>query len=84
MPIGLIAIVYESRPNVTVDAAVLALKAGNGAVLRGGKESLATNACLAGLITEAMESRVCAPRERCSSCHARPRRNPDPEAQHRS
>ena len=45
VPIGTIAIVYESRPNVTVEAAVLALKAGNGAVLRGGKESLATNRC---------------------------------------
>ncbi len=55
VPIGTIAIVYESRPNVTVEAAVLALKAGNGAVLRGGKESLATNRMLADLIGEAME-----------------------------
>ncbi len=55
VPIGTIAIVYESRPNVTVEAAVLALKAGNGAVLRGGKESLATNRMLADLIAQAME-----------------------------
>jgi glutamate-5-semialdehyde dehydrogenase len=55
VPIGTIAIVYESRPNVTVEAGVLALKAGNGAVLRGGKESLITNRMLAGLIAEAME-----------------------------
>ncbi len=55
VPIGTIAIVYESRPNVTVEAAVLALKAGNGAVLRGGKESLATNCLLADLIAQAME-----------------------------
>ena len=55
LSIGTIAIVYESRPNVTVEAAVLALKAGNGAVLRGGKESLATNRMLADLIGEAME-----------------------------
>lgn len=55
VPLGTIAIVYESRPNVTVEAAVLALKAGNGAVLRGGKESLATNRMLADLIGEAME-----------------------------
>lgn len=55
VPIGTIAIVYESRPNVTVEAAVLALKAGNGAVLRGGKESLATNRLLADLIAQAME-----------------------------
>ena len=44
VPIGVIAIIYESRPNVTVDAAVLALKAGNAVVLRGGREALATNA----------------------------------------
>jgi glutamate-5-semialdehyde dehydrogenase len=56
VPIGLIAIIYESRPNVTVDAAVLALKAGNAVVLRGGKEALATNACLAGLVTGALKS----------------------------
>ncbi len=55
VPIGTIAIVYESRPNVTVEAAVLALKAGNGAVLRGGKEALATNRLLADLIAQAME-----------------------------
>jgi glutamate-5-semialdehyde dehydrogenase len=55
VPIGTIAIVYESRPNVTVEAAALAFKAGNGAVLRGGKESLVTNGMLAGLIGAAME-----------------------------
>ncbi len=55
VPIGTIAVVYESRPNVTVEAAVLALKAGNGAVLRGGKESLATNRLLAELTAAAME-----------------------------
>ena len=62
VPIGTIAIVYESRPNVTVEAAVLVLKAGNGAVLRGGKESLVTNRMLAGLIGAAMEQ-AGAPRE---------------------
>ncbi len=54
VPIGTIAIVYESRPNVTIEAAALALKAGNGAVLRGGKESLVTNRMLAELIGESM------------------------------
>src|SRR5580692_5955873 len=43
VPIGVIAIIYESRPNVTVDAGVLALKAGNAVVLRGGKEALGSN-----------------------------------------
>ena len=56
VPIGVIAIIYESRPNVTVDAGVLGLKAGNAVVLRGGKEALASNALLAGLIARALES----------------------------
>lgn len=55
VPIGLIAIIYESRPNVTVDAAALCLKAGNAVVLRGGKEALASNACLAGLVASALK-----------------------------
>ena len=54
-PIGVIAIVYESRPNVTVDAGVLGLKAGNAVVLRGGKEALNSNAFLVGLIGRALE-----------------------------
>jgi glutamate-5-semialdehyde dehydrogenase len=56
VPIGVIAVIYESRPNVTVDAGVLGLKAGNAVVLRGGKEALASNAFLAGLIVRALES----------------------------
>jgi glutamate-5-semialdehyde dehydrogenase len=56
VPIGVIAIIYESRPNVTVDAGVLALKAGNAVVLRGGKEALSSNAFLAGLIIKALEA----------------------------
>src|SRR5512146_390454 len=55
VPIGVIAIVYESRPNVTVDAGVLGLKAGNAVVLRGGKEAIGSNAFLAGLIIRALE-----------------------------
>ncbi|MGO9450932.1 MAG: glutamate-5-semialdehyde dehydrogenase [Candidatus Binataceae bacterium] len=54
VPLGLIAIIYESRPNVTVDAASLCLKSGNAVVLRGGSEALAANTCLAGLITKAL------------------------------
>jgi glutamate-5-semialdehyde dehydrogenase len=45
-PLGVIAIIYESRPNVTSDAAVLALKSGNAAVLRGGKEAFRSNAAI--------------------------------------
>jgi glutamate-5-semialdehyde dehydrogenase len=46
VPFGVIGIVYESRPNVTIDTAVLALKSGNAIVLRGGKEAAHTNQCL--------------------------------------
>ncbi|MEO0412295.1 MAG: glutamate-5-semialdehyde dehydrogenase [Pseudomonadota bacterium] len=46
VPIGLIGVIYESRPNVTVDAAALCLKAGNAVLLRGGKESLNSAAAL--------------------------------------
>jgi glutamate-5-semialdehyde dehydrogenase len=54
VPIGVIAIIYESRPNVTIDAGVLGLKAGNAVVLRGGKEAIASNAMLADLIGRAL------------------------------
>jgi glutamate-5-semialdehyde dehydrogenase len=47
VPLGVVAIVYEARPNVTIDAIALALKAGNAVVLRGGKEAARSNACLA-------------------------------------
>ena len=47
VPIGVIAIIYEARPNVTVDAAGLCLKAGNAVVLRGGSEAIRSNLCLA-------------------------------------
>ncbi len=46
VPLGVVGIIYESRPNVTVDTAVLALKTGNAIVLRGGKEATRSSACL--------------------------------------
>ena len=46
VPLGVVGIIYESRPNVTVDTAVLALKTGNAIVLRGGKEAAQSNLCL--------------------------------------
>jgi glutamate-5-semialdehyde dehydrogenase len=54
VPIGVVAIIYESRPNVTVDAGVLGFKAGNAVVLRGGREVLSTNAVLAELIAKSL------------------------------
>ena len=56
VPLGVIAMIYESRPNVTIDAGVLCLKAGNAAVLRGGKEAIETNAYLADLIGAALKT----------------------------
>lgn len=52
VPLGVVGIVYESRPNVTVDAAVLAFKTGNSVVLRGGKEAAKSNAVLAGILAD--------------------------------
>ncbi len=55
-PLGVIGIIFESRPNVTVDAAVLCLKSGNAVILRGGKEAINSNKCLASLMQDAIES----------------------------
>jgi len=54
VPIGVIGIIYEARPNVTVDCAALCLKSGNAAILRGGKECFHTNTALAALVGEAI------------------------------
>lgn len=54
VPIGVIGIIYESRPNVTVDCAVLCLKSGNACILRGGKEAFHSNTVLASIIQEAL------------------------------
>src|ERR1700756_2970301 len=51
VPLGVVGIIYESRPNVTVDTAVLALKTGNAIVLRGGKEAAQSNHCLAEIMS---------------------------------
>ncbi len=56
VPIGVVAIVYEARPNVTIDAAALCLKSGNAAVLRGSRSAAASNAVLAGIFAEAVEA----------------------------
>ncbi len=56
VPLGVIGIIYEARPNVTIDAAALCLKSGNAAILRGGSEALNCNLLLANLIGEALQS----------------------------
>lgn len=55
VPLGTIGIIFESRPNVTVDAAVLCLKTGNTVILRGGKEAYNSNKCLCEIMRNAIE-----------------------------
>lgn len=55
VPVGVVAVIYESRPNVTVDIAALCIKSGNAAVLRGGKESINSNRALYAVIRSSIE-----------------------------
>ncbi len=56
VPMGVIGIIYEARPNVTADATVLCLKSGNAVILRGGKEAINSNKCIAEIMRDAIES----------------------------
>lgn len=56
VPMGTIAVIYEARPNVTIDAAALCLKSGNAVILRGGKEAINSNIATAGIMREAIKS----------------------------
>ena len=56
VPLGVIGIIYESRPNVTVDAAALCLKSGNACILRGGSEALHSNQAIAACITQGLSA----------------------------
>ncbi|HUN91091.1 MAG TPA: glutamate-5-semialdehyde dehydrogenase [Burkholderiaceae bacterium] len=55
VPIGVIAIIYESRPNVTIDAAGLCIKSGNASILRGGSEAIESNRALAALVGDGLQ-----------------------------
>lgn len=55
VPLGVIGIIYEARPNVTSDAAALCLKSGNAVILRGGKEAINSNKCIADIMRNAIE-----------------------------
>ena len=55
VPLGVIGIIYEARPNVTSDAAALAIKAGNAVILRGGKEAFSSNSVIMDIMREAIE-----------------------------
>ncbi|GAA5098206.1 glutamate-5-semialdehyde dehydrogenase [Wohlfahrtiimonas larvae] len=54
VPLGVIGIIYEARPNVTIDAAALCIKSGNAAILRGGSDAFHTNQCLAKILQNAL------------------------------
>ena len=54
MPIGVIGMIYESRPNVTIDAAGLSIKSGNSIILRGGSESINSNLALSSIIKQSL------------------------------
>jgi glutamate-5-semialdehyde dehydrogenase len=56
VPLGVIGIIYEARPNVTADAAALCLKSGNAAILRGGSEAIRSNRAIAALVQEGLAS----------------------------
>ncbi|UCV07365.1 glutamate-5-semialdehyde dehydrogenase [Dechloromonas denitrificans] len=56
VPLGVIGIIYEARPNVTADAAALCLKSGNAAILRGGSEAINCNRAIAALVHEALQA----------------------------
>ena len=56
VPLGVVGIIYEARPNVTVDAAALCLKSGNAVILRGGKEAIGSNRTAVAIMRDALES----------------------------
>ncbi len=74
VPLGVIGIIYESRPNVTVDAAALCIKSGNAAILRGGSEAIACNRLLARLVADALAAVELAARRGPARRHDRPQR----------
>lgn len=61
VPMGVVGVIYESRPNVTIDVASLCLRSGNACVLKGGKEAIFSNTCLVGLIHQVLDKFGVAP-----------------------
>ena len=71
VPLGVVAMIYEARPNVTVDAAVLCLKSGNAAILRGGKEAMETNKAIVAFIQKNISGRRTSPKSGSISTYNR-------------
>jgi glutamate-5-semialdehyde dehydrogenase len=67
-PLGVIGVIYESRPNVTADAGALCLKAGNAVILRGGSDSLNSSRAIHACLVEGLEAPPACRRMRSSSC----------------
>ena len=82
VPMGVVAAIYEARPNVTVDIAGLALKSGNAVILRGGSAAANTNEALVQILREALDS-VGLPADALGSACHRARRNSDREERSR-
>ena len=70
-PIGVIGMIYESRPNVTADAAALCLKSGNAVILRGGSDSAHSSAAIHAAMAEGCACRPNFPKPRSASCARR-------------
>ena len=79
VPLGVFAMIYESRPNVTIEAASLAIKSGNAAILRGGSEALASNLALGRLVQRALDVGRPADRGGAAGRDDRPRRGGPPD-----
>jgi glutamate-5-semialdehyde dehydrogenase len=73
VPLGVIGIIYESRPNVTIDAAALCLKSGNAAILRGGSEAINSNRAIATCISEGLQAAGLPGHRHTGNRHHRPR-----------
>jgi glutamate-5-semialdehyde dehydrogenase len=67
VPIGVFGMIFESRPNVTIEAASLSIKSGNACILRGGSEAIDSNKALAKLVQQALVKAACPP-TRCNWC----------------
>ena len=79
VPMGVVGMIYEARPNVTVDAAGLALKSGNAVILRGGSAAGSTNRALVDVLRGGADGARAARRRRHPARRGRPRRRPRPD-----
>ena len=84
VPLGVVGIIYESRPNVTADAAALCLKSGNATILRGGSEALRSNQAIAACVHEGLRDAGLTERRGAGRRDDRPRRRRPPDRRRRA